>query len=51
MSNIPSDITKENQRIPLVVVHREDNISAVEDEALPSVEEIIPRNPDAKPDH
>lgn len=53
MSNIPSDINEKNQPVLLAVVfpvHREGTISAAEEEALSSVEEIITRNPNAKHD-
>nr|XP_033512042.1 uncharacterized protein LOC104096303 [Nicotiana tomentosiformis] len=53
MSNIPSDMNEGNHLIPLAVVflvHGENTIFAVEEEAFPSVEEIIPRYPDSKLD-
>nr|XP_009791454.1 PREDICTED: uncharacterized protein LOC104238700 [Nicotiana sylvestris] len=52
MSNLSSDVNEEIQATTLAVVafvRGGDAISTVEVEAPPSVEEIIPRNPDAKP--
>lgn len=53
MLNSTSGINEETQPTPLAVVvpiHRGDAISIVEEAVLPSVEEIIRRNPEAKPD-
>ncbi|OIT08500.1 hypothetical protein A4A49_63109, partial [Nicotiana attenuata] len=50
-SNLPSNANEDIQVIPLVVAtsFREGYVTtAAEAEVLPSVEEIIPRNPDAK---
>lgn len=53
MSNSTFGVNKETQPTPLDVVfpiHGGEAISTAEEEVLPSVEEIIPCNPEAKPD-
>lgn len=52
MSNLTSGVNEENQSASLAIwplIHGGDAISAIEEEVLPSVEDITPRNPDAKP--
>lgn len=53
MSNFSFDVTEGVQPTPLailVLVYGGDVISAIKEESFPLVEEIIPRNPKAKPD-
>lgn len=53
MSDFPLDIHMEDHSISLDVVfpdQGEDSGAAVEEETLPTVEEIVPRYPDAKPE-
>lgn len=53
MSNFPSDVNVEDYSVPLAVVfpdQGEDVVVVAEEENRPSVEEIVPRYPGAKPD-
>lgn len=52
MPKSTSGVNEQTQLAPMAIVfpvHRGDDIFAAEEEVLPSVEEIIPHNPDAKP--
>lgn len=53
MSNHSSNAHVEDHFVPLAIVfpdQGEDVIVTVEKETLPSIEEFVPRYPDAKPD-